>query len=180
MFSPTVTWILSPNKAFIPLSLSLFISWVWTSYSMNGRRLLIAVALASAWAFFFKRHNLQRRIILSVHSIPGTILRNAQMGIWFGGRLKKSQQTEGHSHIKIKTLWHWEVKRVSRRKGPSASPLLKSQGEGRNTQGSRESGSCWWPRQFQLFAACVCHCSRSHSNTKQPSAAWEKNYATQF
>lgn len=61
IFSPTEIWILSPNRAFIPLSLSLFISWVCTSYSINGRRLLIEVALASAWAFFFRRHNLMIR-----------------------------------------------------------------------------------------------------------------------
>lgn len=58
IFSPTVIWILSPKRAFIPLSLSLFISCVCTSYSMNGNKLLMEVAFASAWAFFFRRHNL--------------------------------------------------------------------------------------------------------------------------
>lgn len=59
MVSPTLIWIRRPNKAFMPRSFNLFISWVWSSYSRNGRRLLMDVAFPSPWAFFLVRHSLQ-------------------------------------------------------------------------------------------------------------------------
>lgn len=58
MVSPTLIWMRRPNRAFMPRSFSLFISCVWSSYSRNGSRLLIAVAFPSPWAFFLVRHNL--------------------------------------------------------------------------------------------------------------------------
>lgn len=62
MFSPTLIWMCRPKRAFMLRSFSLFISWVCSSYSMNGSRLEMAVAFTSPWAFFFSRHNLRANI----------------------------------------------------------------------------------------------------------------------
>lgn len=59
MFSPTLICMCKPNKEFMLLSFSLFISWVCSSYSMKGSRLEMAVAFTSPWAFFFRRHSLE-------------------------------------------------------------------------------------------------------------------------
>lgn len=84
MFSPTLIWMFRPNRAFMLRSLSLFISWVCSSYSRKGSRLLMAVALPSPWAFFFVRHSLKKHNKQDHRSICTSISENIRLStqVW--------------------------------------------------------------------------------------------------